>query len=351
MHRILSLMIAAVVLAGCTKDDPVVPSVTLPAAVRGVYVVNEGGFGKSTATLSFYVPDSGKVYADVFFAANKRSLGDVGNDIALYDGKAFIVVNNSHKIEIISTETHLSLGTIDLAGNSPNKITIASSSKAYVSNLYKGSVTSFDPATYAVKKATIPVGQSPQGLAVASGKVFVCNSGYGYDSTISVIDVTKDSVVKTIPVLRSPTDIGVTAEGTIVVICNGLTDYTNSANDTPGGIVFIDPATLTVMKTVTLPLASYGHPGELAVSTSGYGLTVVKNGVLKFDTKSGAIFSDAFLHRTPYSLAVDDLSGRIYTGDAKDYDSNGSVVVFSAAGAPVDSFTVGIIPGSFGFKK
>ena len=351
MTRSLFAIITAIVLFGCTKDDPSSPIATLPAAVRGVYVVNEGGFGKSTASLSFYVPDSGKVYADVFFTANKRALGDVGNDIALSDGKAFIVVNNSHRIEIISTETNLSLGTINLAGNSPNKIAIASASKGYVTNLYKGSVTSFDPSTFTVKTASIAVGLNPQGLAVASGKVFVCNSGYGYDSTISVIDIAKDSVVKTIPVLRSPTDIGVTTEGKIVVICNGLTDYTNSANDTPGGIVIIDPSTLTVTKTVTLPLATYGHPGELAVSTSGYGLTVVKNGVVKFDTKDGAILNAAFLKRTPYSLAVDDLSGRIYTGDAKDFNSNGAVVVFSSSGAPVDSFTVGIIPGSFGFKK
>ncbi len=337
--------------AGCAKNDPASVKEENPISTKGVYVLNEGGFTKSNSSLSLYVPDSGKIYSDVFYAANNRSLGDVANDIALYDSKAFIVINNSHKIEIISTETHKLLGTINVPGNSPNKIVIASASKGYITNLYKGTVTSFDPSNYAVLKSDIVVGMNPQGMAVASGKVFVCNSGYGEDSTVTVIDVAKDSVVAVIKTAKSPTDISVDSDGDIIVICNGYTDFVNSNNDTPGNITVIDAATNSVKATITLPLVTFGHPGELAVSSNGYGFTVVKNGLLKFDTKSHSIIAPSFITKTAYSIAVDNISERIYLGDAKDYNSNGKIYVYEKSGALKDSATVGIVPGSIVFKK
>ena len=342
---------ALIILTGCSKNVPTVSNEDNPISVKGVYILNEGGFTKSNASLTMYVPDSGKVYSDVFFAANNRGLGDVANDIVLYDKKAFIVVNNSHRIEIISTETHKLLGTINLPGNSPNKLVIASPSKGYITNLYKGTVTVFNPATFAVLKADIPVGMNPQGMAVAGGKIFVCNSGYGSDSTVSVIDIAKDSVIAVITTAKSPTDIGIDSDGDVIVLCNGYSDFVNSANDTPGGITVIDPALNKVKTTIQLPLAVYGHPGELALSNSGYGFTAVKNGLLKFDTRSNSIASPVFIQRTAYSIAVDNVSERIYLGDAKDYNSNGKIYIYEKTGMLKDSAVVGIVPGTIVFKQ
>ncbi|HAP36639.1 MAG TPA: hypothetical protein DCQ28_12140 [Bacteroidetes bacterium] len=191
---------------------------------------------------------------------------------------------------------------------------------------------------------------NPQGIIAANGKIFVCNSGNGSDSTVSVIDPAVDSVVTTITVGKSPADIAIDNDGEITVLCNGFTDYSNPNNDTPGSIVVIDPKTFAINRTIPLPLAVYGHPNELAVSSKGYGFTVVKNGVLKFDTKSNSIISSQFIPRTSYSIAVDDATERIYLGDAKDYNSNGKVYVYEKNASIKDSVTVGIIPGTIIFK-
>ena len=332
-------------------DDPNASPLENPVVTKGVYVLNEGGFTKSNSSLSVYVPDSNKVYPDVFNAANNRSLGDVANDIVFYDKKAYIVVNNSHKIEIISNETHKTLGTISVPAKSPCKIVILNESKGYFTNLYEGTVTSFNPTSYAIIKENIPVGLNPQGITAANGKIFVCNSGYGYDSTISVIDPTVDSVITTIKVGKSPADIAVDNDGEVIVLNNGFTDYGNSNNDTPGSISVIDPKSFTVVSTIALPLASFGHPNELAVSNKGYGFTVVNNGILKFDTKSNSIISSQYISKQSYSIAVDNVTERIYLGDAKDYNSNGKLYIYEKDATLKDSVTVGIIPGTIIFKR
>jgi YVTN family beta-propeller protein len=351
-HSLLNtLLIIALLAAGCTKEDPTAPPQENPLVTSGVYILNEGGFTKSNASLSVFLPDSHKVYADVFFAANNRSLGDVGNDIVFHNNKAYIVMNNSHRIEVISMSTHASLATIPVPGNSPFKMVIVNASKGYITNLYKGTVTAFDPSTYAIIKENITVGANPQGIIAAAGKVFVCNSGYGADSTISVIDPAKDSVIATIRVTASPTDIAVDADGELIVVSYGVGSYPDPTKESPGAITVIDPNTLTVKATILLPLATYGHPSELTLSKYGYGFTVVKNGILKFDTRTNSVLSQNFIPATPYAIAVDDATERLYTGDARDFNSNGILRVYSKTGSPVDSATVGIIPGTIVFKR
>ena len=351
MKITIAILFSILLFDGCKMDDPNAPVLENPVVTKGVYILNEGGFTKSNSSLSIYVPDSNKVYPDVFNAANNRSLGDVANDIVFYNTKAYIVVNNSHKIEIISTDTHKLLGTISVPGSSPFKIIILNESKGYFTNLYKGTVTAFNPTSYTIIKENIFVGLNPQGITAANGKIFVCNSGYGYDSTISVIDPTIDSVIATIKVGKNPTDISVDNDGEVIVLNNGFTDFSNSSNDTPGSISVIDPKSFSVVSTISLPLALFGHPNELAVSNKGYGFTVVKNGITKFDTKSNLIVSSQFIPKTPYSIAVDNVTERIYLGDAKDYNSNGKIFVYEKNAILKDSVTVGIIPGTIIFKR
>ena len=116
---------------------------TAGLSTSGVSLLNEREFGKSNSTLSFYIPDSNKVYPDIFSSVNNRPLGDVGNDMVIYGNKGYIVVNNSNKIEVIAIDTNKALGTMAVAGSTPCKLAIMNDAKGYITNLYKGTVTSF----------------------------------------------------------------------------------------------------------------------------------------------------------------------------------------------------------------
>ena len=111
-----ALIASAAFIAGCVRD-PVGPELTVPLpSTKGIYVLNEGNFGRGNSTLTFYDDASRTVYQDVYSAVNSRPLGDVGNSIVIRNGRIYIVVNNSNKVEILDEATNASVGTVEIGG-------------------------------------------------------------------------------------------------------------------------------------------------------------------------------------------------------------------------------------------
>ena len=356
--RILSLLLIAVSIvaafswSGC-RSNPTGPSGNTPASTTGVYVINEGNYQHGNSTLTVFLPDSNKAYQDVFALANGRNLGDTGNDIVVYNGKAYIVVSGSQRIEVISLSTYKSVGTITFSGKrDPYKLVILNDAKAFVTNVSDSSITEFNPSTLQIVTDRIKVGLNPMGIAGANGKVYICNSGFGYDSTVTVLNATTGGLIKTVIVGDSPSEIGVSSSNEVIVKCDGKSDYLKPANDTPGSISKINTDNDVVLSKVTLPLATYGHPGRMTVSSKGVGFFQAQNGVIKF-TYTGSLIN---VGGTPlsailgYGIAYDDATDLLYVTDPRDYVQPGDVYILNSNGATVRQFTAGIIPGAIAFK-
>jgi DNA-binding beta-propeller fold protein YncE len=353
LFRFLLIFFIGFLIAGC-KSSPTSPEPGFDSVTKGVYIVNEGNFTRNNSTLSLYLPDSNRVYPDVFSAANRRPLGDVANDMVLFNDRGYIVVNNSQTIEVISLLDQKSVGRFVVPGSkSPYKLAIVNSSKAYVTNLYDNSLTEFDPTSLQIIQERILVGNNPEGIALANGKLYVCDSGLGADSTITVVDPTADLVVNTITVARSPSEIAADANGHLVVKCDGSFNFNDPNRDTPGSLVLLDPRNDVVLATVVLPLGVYGHPGRMTLSKNGYGYFVGKSGVMRFDIGNGTISVNPtpFVSVAAYGLAVDDVSNRLYATDAKDYVQPGDVIIYGQNGEEITRFLAGIIPGTIVFKR
>ncbi len=349
--KTITFFLLSLIFLGCKKDPFITPS-EIPLTTKGVYVINEGNFGKENSTITFYTPDSAKAYQNIFENVNGKKLGDIGNDMIIYDGKGYIVVNNSQKIEVISLTDNKSVGTLTIPGNkSPYKVAIVNSEKGYVTNLYDNSVTIFNPTTLSIIKEKVPVGNNPQGILFANNKIYVCNSGWGNDSTISIIDIAKDSVVQTLVVGRGPTSLGVDSDGEIIVKCYGFEDYVTPANSIAGNIAVVNPTNNTIVTTIPLPIDVYGNSGKISLSQFGYGYFLTRNGIVKFDTKTHTILSNEKILGSVYSVAIDDATENIYVSDAKDYAQDGEVTIHNKNREKVKSFTTGIIPGTIVFKR
>lgn len=344
---------AIALIAGC-RSNPAAPSGSTPTAPKGVYVVNEGNFQRANASLTFYLPDSSKAYQNVFALANGRDLGDTGNDIAINGDKAYIVVSGSQKIEVISTVDHKSVGTLKLPGRrTPYDIVVLSDAKAYVTNLLDSSVTAFNPSTLQIVFDRIKVGANPQGIAGSNGKIYVCNSGFGYDNTITVLNAGTGALIKTVVVGDSPSQVGVGPNNVVVVKCDGKSDFANSANDTPGSISIINSENDVVITKIILPLVTYGHPGRMSVSSKGYGYFSGKPGIIRFSYTSSTLSIEGtpFSAMQAYSLTIDDMTDRLYATDPKDYVQLGEVALIDSKGIEIKRFTAGIIPGAIAFKQ
>jgi YVTN family beta-propeller protein len=347
----LFLIIATIV--GC-KSNPTGPSGSTPGAPTGVYVINEGNFQRGNASLTFYVPDSNMVFQNVFALVNGRDLGDTGNDIAIYGGKAYIVVSGSQKIEVISTVDHKSVGTFQMPGQrTPYDIVVLNDAKAYVTNLMDSSVTAFNPSTLQVVFDRVKVGGNPQGIATANGKIYVCNSGFGYDNSVTVLNAGTGTLIKTVVVGDSPSEVGVGLNNVVIVKCDGRSDFSNSANDTPGNIAVLNSDNDVIVIKAILPLVTYGHPGHMTVSSKGYGYFAGKAGIIRFSFTGSTLNVEGtpFSTMQAYGLTVDDATDRLYATDPKDYVQTGEVVVFDSKGVEYRRFAAGIIPGAIAFKQ
>ena len=329
-----------VFLASCSKDDnPVVQ--TPPGGIQGLYILNEGVFNRNNASLSLYLPDSGRVYADIFKTATGRDLGDVGQSLTMHFGRLYIVVNNSDKIEVLDGKTHAAVKTISCpSGASPRYITFGAGSLAYISNLYRNSVSVYDDSTDTLIME-IPVGNNPEQILFADGKIFVANSGFGNGRTISVIDPTSNTVVKTLGVSDSPVSIEPLSVGTALVLCTGAyNNFQDTTDDTPGKLFWINTATQAVIDSLTLG----GHPSRLTIDGSNRCYTVQADGIQRINLSDKTIVS-RFIPGYFYSILADSKRGRLYLTRPLDYTQPGKLDMYDMQGNALESQTVGVIPG------
>ena len=332
---------------GCVKDpSSVQPVIPIPSA-KGVYVLNEGLFGQGNSTLSYYDLESFRVFNDVFAAVNSRNLGDVGNQIVIRGEDAYIVVNNSDRIEIIDVRSNRNTGTINVgAGKSPRQLAFANDTLGLVTNLYDNSVVLLQLKTRTLL-GRIPVGDNPEGIAVVAGRAFVANSGFGSGRTVSVIDLTSLQVVKTLQVGDNPAGVYVTPYGRIYVVCAGSYGNFNDPNDdTPARIMVIDPVAEKTIDSITIG----GHSTVMAFSAEGLGYIPTTDSVVTVDTRVHRVVG-TFVRGNYYGVGVEGVSGDVYLSDVKNYLQPGSISVFAPNGQVRTHFEVGLVPGSIAFKR
>src|SRR5690554_1742235 len=177
-----SLFAAMLFIGGCgtTQTDKNVKT------GANIFVLNEGNIGQANASITSYHTETGEVNQNIYETANGAPIGDALHSATLINGKLYLVVNNSHKIEVVDPETFAHVGTIALAGQpSPRYIVQAGEDKAYVTNLYTASVSVLDLKNFK-ETGSIAVGQNPEGIAVVGTKAFVANSGFGSGNTVSI---------------------------------------------------------------------------------------------------------------------------------------------------------------------
>lgn len=312
-----------------------------------MYLLNEGNFQRGNSTLSYYLPDSATVYADVFKAVNGRDLGDTGNSITIHGGRVYLVMNGSNTIEVIDTGTHRSVKTIACApGGSPRAIVFDASGTGYISNLYTNSVSVYDEAANAIT-GDIPVGDNPEQLLAAAGRVFVTNSGYGNGNTVSVINAATKTVERTLHVGDGPSAIIAVGANTAAVLCTGaFNDFSDPKDDTPGMLYLIDLAARSIADSILLG----GHPQRLAADGQSNLYTVHEDGITRIALATKTV-GRAFIPGSFYSITHDAKRDLLCATDALDFAQPGLLKIYRMDGVFVRSFGAGVIPGAMAFTK
>jgi YVTN family beta-propeller protein len=345
--RVVCCLFILLLFLSCKKDpSSAVEDLPPQKVLHGVFILNEGNFGKINASISYFDPRTDEMYNRVYKTANDRDLGSIAQSMVFLDSLALIVLNGSDKIEVINAGTFKTIRTIDLpAGSSPRYISLLGKEKAYITNLYTNTCSVIDLRNWHIIKH-ISVGANPEGVAIADGKVYVANSGFGSGNTVSVIATDVDNVIHTIVVADNPISVQAVKDR-VYVLCSGSygSDFISPDDDTPGAIFCIDSRSNTVVDSVLIE----GHPSKLALSENNRGFFIGSSGIMCFNTETLIIEAEALITGFYYGLGCDLVSKNIYLLDAKDFMQQGQLIIHDDQGSKLSEKAAGIIPGTVGF--
>jgi YVTN family beta-propeller protein len=342
----LLFIFSVVLLSSCIKEtDPVITGLERPWLTgNGVFILNEGNFRSGNGSISFFSYDSMKIYNNIFREANERPLGDVPYSMGFTGNRAYILVNNSDKIEIAGINTMKSVSTIEKVV-SPRYISFVSGQKAYVTSLYSDSLRIINLQT---KKATgyVPVKNTSEYIVTASSKAFVANWSGG--NKIFVIDIASDEVTDSIEVGVEPESMVVDMNNTLWVLCNGGWKREHYAE-----LIAINTLTNTISKRFMFPLIT-DSPTCLKIDGTGQFLYYLHDGVKRMDINAGSLPTAAFISQGGYffyRMGVNPSNGEVFVTDALDYIQVGIVLRYSPDGVLLSSLEADIIPGNLFFKS
>jgi len=259
---LLAILITAIAPTSCDK-----PGMPYPAGVIGngeieAIVVNEGGINSNAGCISLIYKDS-SVVVDIFQDVNHRPLGDVAQSIAMINGKYFVTLDNSKKIEIIDPVTFKSAGTILYTqAGSPRQIVPISETEAVVSDLRQQLVRIRTVPPYGPPLEYISVPRWIEYMVTAENKLFGMTQGglYVFDTD----NMNKESA-RIIKEIRNEED---TKTCQMLVDKNGmiwgLMNQKSGASVTGITLKCVDPKREKVVKSHTLPIHPDSQtPGEI----------------------------------------------------------------------------------------
>jgi YVTN family beta-propeller protein len=215
----LAILLIFIFLIACEKD-PSASKTEHKVSVKGAFILNEGNFMHRNASLSFYDFEQQNIQNNIYETVNAVALGDVLQSMTIIDTLGFLAVNNSHKIEVISLNTWKKVATINMDGKGPRAIADGGNGNVYVTNMNSGNVSVIRISDF-TEQALITVGAQPDEIVAQNQKAYVANSGWGYDHTVSVIDLNQNKVIKTINVADNPGYLISDKNEDIHVLCTG----------------------------------------------------------------------------------------------------------------------------------
>jgi len=351
VNQFLVLILTANFLFSCTTETPQI------AFGTGIYVINEGPFQSGTGAVSRYDEADKYVDVDLFQKVNGRVLGNIVQSMEIYNGNAYIVVNNAGKVEVVNAKTFESKGVINNL-TYPRYFLGIDNTKAYVSEWgtgINGNIKVINLTDLTVTK-TIQTGKGPDKMIRIDNKVYIVNGGgFENDNKLTVINTSTDEIITTITVGDSPNSLEVDKDGNLWVLCAGKKLYDANFNvlseSIAGSLVKINPSSNLVIQTIKF--ASKTDSGsDMVINKAGDKLFYNFNfGVNSHSISATAIATTPLVRRNFYGLGIDPSNDNIYAADAGNYSSAGKVIKYTVEGVKLDSFNVGIIPNGFYFDK
>lgn len=339
INKILTATFASLLLfsTSCRNNDE---EITPPkgAYENGIFISNEGNFGKPNASVSFISNDLATVENNIYGKNNgDAQLGDVLQSVGLNGDNAYLVLNNSNKVEVVNRYTFKKVATVTENLKLPRYIAF-SGNNYYVTNSSGNTVTVYNTAGNTFVKK-IDVGDTVERIVEAGGKIFVQNAAWGTGKSLTIINPSSNNIDKTFALPEGNIQKTVSHDGFAYVLTASDSDsYIYKLN--PSGAVTATTKLTGVKKASNLQIA-----GNKYIFSSGAKIYAMEIG--SATVPAPIITQSANSWDTLYGFSVVD--GKIFTSNAKGFTEASEITVYDTSGKVLKTFTAGM--GTNGFYK
>lgn len=336
---LLAFVVFGSVFTSC-GDDEVLS--TMQAYESGVLIINEGPFTGGSATLDFYDRSNDLLVRGVFASENEdQVIGSILQSVTIIDDNAFLIVNNSAKIEVVDANSLKYKNTIT-GVYAPRYMEDLGNGTAVVSewgaNGFSGQLKLVDLSTMTVTDSVAVSG--PEQMVVANGNIYVANSGgFGESDKVTVHTLSLEQELE-LTVGKRVIDMVEDINGDIWVLSGG--SYVDE-----------DGASLCQIKNNVvdncMDLAIY--PSDLITDSEGENVYFVESGVVnKIDVDiptNKEVLNVESLSGTIYGLGYDGTEDALYIGTTPDFSSESTTFVVNENGDLIRSLNTGVLTNGF----
>ncbi|MDR2236391.1 MAG: hypothetical protein LBE92_09720 [Chryseobacterium sp.] len=336
LNRLLSLIFAFALLLGvssCSSDN----DEQEVFYGNGYLIANEGKFQSPTAEVTFLSSDLNMVQDNIFSTNNdSKKLGDVLQTITFNGDNAFLLLNNSNRIQIVNRRNFKITGEITAELNGPRYMAFANNN-IYVTNdkfgsdkyvsVYKISDRSF------IKK--IPVNDAAERIVEVGNNIFVQNASFDFGNKITYINTSTNEVQN---VIELP-DVNITK-----MIASNQTVYAIATGTTDSYIYHIS-STGAVTKTTTL--TGIANARNLEISNGKFyfssGTKVYTMDINATAAPTAPLFtvaSSAHPYSDLYGFSV--INDKIFTSDSNGFTAGSKIVIYSTSGTIIKTLSAGL---------
>ena len=319
----------------CKKESESNPD-SFPEIEAGnmVLVCSEGNFRWANAEAGLLNLRTGKKEWQAFQKKNGRPVGDVLQSAGFWNGKLWLVVNNSGRLEGLNTNSFTSESSIS-GLTSPRFLQAVSPEKAYLTDLYANKLWILK------ENQTTPAGSISmpgwtEELLMAGNKVWVLCRERPY---ILGINPQNDRVEDSLFLPGNGRSLCSGPDGKIWV------GFEESAGSAPG-LVLINLGNKQ-QEMAWFDDSRTSAPDRLISSAGGDTLYFLHQGLCRF--VEGTLFRFPLESGNWYGLGRDPVRRELWLSDVRDYQQNSRILRLDQKGNKIQEYSGGIISSRFYF--
>ena len=306
-----------------------------------LFTLCEGNFGSANSSLWSSSLNGGGMHDIVHWDESSNPLGDVGQSMSIYQEKLYIIMNNSHTIEVMSLAGGIYYeSTLDLPSSSPRYITF-NGEKGYISSWNLNAILILNLNNMEIID-TVEIDGKPEKMIYFEDHLYISvpnKSDWSTNDKVLKMRLSDNVIVENFTVEPGPSMIAL-YDSSLFITSSSYDDMWNKYS----GTSTINLSTSEILRYNAGQTTSYGSDifvfqNEIYQIFQG-GLVPLNNDLSPNTSQKIGDYSSLY--------SADSYEDFLVLG-ISDYVAPDTVIILSNEGVVLEEFIVSAIPGSFEF--